>query len=362
MTAATGVLRDLLDRAEAGQAFVRLVVIETQGSVPREAGAAMLIDAEAASGTIGGGQLEFEAIAHARDLLRRGEGETVPWLRETRTWPLGPGLGQCCGGTVRLLFENFGAAEIEHLTALGEVHGDGVLVRPLASGAAVVVVGALSDVSSLPAPVSKVVDDMVTARRTQVPVLVRAGDGEAAHLVEPLAARARPLFIYGAGHVGRAIVKIAADLDVEIYWVDTHAERFPDATHSNVHHVVARDPAVVAEAAPAGALHVVLTYSHAMDLAICHALLLQGEFAFLGLIGSATKRARFEKRLREGGVSSDAMQRLTCPIGTGGLRGKEPVTIAVSVVAQLIERLEALRDAGAATAEGGHGTSQRIPA
>lgn len=355
---AGGALRDILERAEAGPSFVRLVVIETQGSAPREVGAAMVVDAEGASGTIGGGQLEFEAIAHARQLLERGRRDPAPWLRETRVWPLGPALGQCCGGTVRLLFEHFGVAEIDHMTGLADTCKDGVLVRSLVAGEPV----ATMDAPSLPPPVARIVDDLVNARRAQAPTLVRTGDGDAAHFIEPLAPRARPLFIYGAGHVGRAIVKIAADLDVEIYWVDTHAERFPDQAYANVHQVVARDPAVVAEAAPADALHVVLTYSHAMDLAICHALLAQDAFAFLGLIGSATKRARFHKRLHEGGVSPAALQRLVCPIGTGGLRGKEPVTIAVSVVAQLIERLEALHDKGAATAEGGHGTSQRIPA
>lgn len=357
-----GVLRDILERAGPGQALVRLVVIDTQGSAPREVGAAMVVDAEAATGTIGGGQLEYEAIAHARELLRRGARDPTPWLRETRVWPLGPALGQCCGGTVRLLFEYFGADEIEHVTALGDVHSDGVFVRPLASGERLATVATPSDTHVLPAAVSTIVNDMVDGRRALAPTLIRAGDGGAAHFIEPLEACARPLFIYGAGHVGRAIVKIATDLDVEIYWVDTHAERFPEQAYANVHEVVARDPAMVADAAPAGALHVVLTYSHAMDLAICHALLLQSEFAFLGLIGSATKRARFQKRLREGGVAAAALQRLTCPIGTGGLRGKEPVTIAVSVVAQLIERLEALRDKGPTTAEGGHGTSQRIPA
>ncbi len=105
-----------------------------------------------------------------------------------------------------------------------------------------------------------------------------------------------------------------------------------------------------------------LTYSHAMDLAICHALLAKPVFGFLGLIGSQTKRARFHKRLRDGGVSPAELDQLTCPIGIGELRGKEPATIAVSIVAQLIERLEFLRAANEPAAEGDHGTSQRISA
>jgi xanthine dehydrogenase accessory factor len=128
------------------------------------------------------------------------------------------------------------------------------------------------------------------------------------------------------------------------------------------HCVVAREPAIIASAAPPGAFHVVLTYSHAMDLAICQAVLSRQDFGFLGLIGSATKRARFFKRLRESNISEDALSRLTCPIGLGELRSKEPTTIAVSVAAQLLEKLEHAAEIGGQHSMGHHGPIQRIPA
>jgi len=268
---------------------------------------------------------------------------------------------------VRLLFEHYGPTELEHIAALATGSGTNddarrVLIHPTRSGEPVSVCATRLDVRDLPLRLAKTVGDMLSGIRAMEPTILNQAGNEIAYFIEPITLRDIPLFIYGAGHVGQAIVKIASDLDFDIHWVDTHSERFPEQSCANVRCVVARDPAIIAQAAPKGAFHVVLTYSHAMDLAICHALLAKPVFGFLGLIGSQTKRARFHKRLRDGGVSSSELDRLTCPIGIGGLRGKEPATIAVSIVAQLIERLEFLREAGEPAAEGDHGTSQRISA
>ncbi|MFY0610723.1 MAG: xanthine dehydrogenase accessory protein XdhC [Hyphomicrobiaceae bacterium] len=349
------------------QPLVRLIVVSTEGSVPREPGAAMLVSRDGATGTIGGGQLEYEAIAHARKLLAQAEAQPGDWLRDIHTWPLGPAIGQCCGGTVQLLFEHFGPNEFAHIAALAsEMNATGsprnILIHPTGSGEPISICCTRPDARALPLRLARTVDDMLSGLRSIEPVFLKQSSNEFSHFIEPIALRHTSLYIYGAGHIGQAIVKIASDLDFNIHWVDTHAERFPAKSHANVRRVVARDPAIIAHAAPKGAFHVVLTYSHAMDLAICHALLAKPVFGFLGLIGSQTKRARFHKRLRDGGISSATLDRLTCPIGIGGLRGKEPATIAVAVVAQLIERLEFLREAGGITAEGEHGTSQRISA
>ena len=122
--------------------------------------------------------------------------------------------------------------------------------------------------------------------------------------IEPTAPDNTPIFIYGAGHVGRALVKMLEDLPFDIHWVDTHDHRFPAPQHHNVQRIIARDPSIIARAAPPDAFHVVLTYSHTLDLAICRALLVSSKFAFLGLIGSKTKNARFVKRLRESGIKA----------------------------------------------------------
>ncbi len=363
---ARGALSELLDQ-DIIRPVVRLVVVSTEGSVPREPGAAMIVESDGSTGTIGGGQLEFEAVAHARKLLTQAETQSGDWLRDSHTWPLGPALGQCCGGTVRLLFEHYGPKEFEHIAArVTELtvsdSARSMLIHPMCSGEPVSVCTTRPDARALPLLLARVIDGMLSGVRAIEPITLKQAGNEISHFIEPIALRDIPLFIYGAGHVGQAIVKIASDLDFDIHWVDTHAERFPEQPSANVRCIVARDPAIIAHAAPGGAFHVVLTYSHAMDLAICHALLAKSAFGFLGLIGSQTKRARFHKRLRDGGVSPAVLDRLTCPIGIGGLRGKEPATIAVSVVAQLIERLEFLREAGGPIAEGEHGTSQRISA
>ncbi|HEY7646878.1 MAG TPA: xanthine dehydrogenase accessory protein XdhC, partial [Hyphomicrobiales bacterium] len=310
-------------------------------------------------GTIGGGQLEFEAIAHARALL---SAHGTPWLRDLRTWPLGPSLGQCCGGVVRLLFERYGeaeCAEMRHAPAAGSAS---LIVRPVSSGEPLRMLTTRQDARDLPLHIARVASDMLSGARPRQAAFIPARKSVGACFIEPARASAKPLFVYGAGHVGRAIVKAIADLDFAVNWVDVHADRFPHPIPDHATPIVAQDPVVAASAAPDGAYHLVLTYSHALDLAICHTLLAKPHFGFLGLIGSGSKRARFMKRLGEAGIPPATLARLTCPIGIGSLAGKEPATIAISVAAQLIERLESERGSGAHDTEGTLDESGRISA
>jgi xanthine dehydrogenase accessory factor len=159
-------------------------------------------------------------------------------------------------------------------------------------------------------------------------------------LIEPVSDRRPKLYLYGAGHVGRAIVSVAAALPLDVVWVDTEPGRFPAAIPGDIRIEITAEPAAAAATAEAGCYHLVMTYSHAIDLAICHVLLQRNDFAFLGLIGSKTKRGRFLTRLRQAGIGDAALQRLTCPIGIGGITGKEPAAIAVSAVAQLLQLTE----------------------
>jgi xanthine dehydrogenase accessory factor len=170
-----------------------------------------------------------------------------------------------------------------------------------------------------------------------VPYLVRGAKGEPAWLIEPLARPQHRLYLYGAGHVGRAIVRVLEDLPFVVTWIDTAAQRFPDVIPLHTRAEIALDPAAFASTAEPNAFHLVLTYSHALDLAICHRLLRRGDFRFLGLIGSATKRARFSRRLASLGIADAQLQRLACPIGLAGIGGKEPAAIAISVAAQLVQ-------------------------
>jgi len=150
----------------------------------------------------------------------------------------------------------------------------------------------------------------------------------------------RPLWIWGAGHVGRALVDVLSRLpQLEITWVDTAAERFPETVPGNVRVVPAADPARLVARAPVDAEHVVLTYSHALDLALCHELLQHG-FGHAGLIGSATKWARFRKRLGAMGHAPAQIARIACPIGAPHL-GKHPQAIAIGVAADMLARAAA---------------------
>ncbi|RTL71535.1 MAG: xanthine dehydrogenase accessory protein XdhC [Hyphomicrobiales bacterium] len=338
-------VRSLLSGLAAGP-VVRIVVLRVDGSAPREAGAAMVVGAYNTWGTIGGGRLELEAIHQARAML--GATAEDPWQRDVRSFALGPSLGQCCGGNARLLFEMLSEQEIDELApALPAETGDALVLRPTTSGTAPQVIShRKQDVAECPLPVMRVARDMLAGARPRQAELVTPSKS-AAWFVEPASQTRTPLYIYGAGHVGRAIVHVLQDLPFDVRWVDTAGERFP-VVPSYVHPIVASDPALVAADAPAGALHLVLTYSHALDLAIVHALLQRANFAFLGLIGSETKAARFRKRLREAGIADGALARMTCPIGVAGLAGKEPAVIAVAVAAQLLQ----IRQAAAAAVSG----------
>jgi xanthine dehydrogenase accessory factor len=276
----------------------RVVIAGVEGSSPREVGAAMLVFADGQSGTIGGGALEFEAAAKARGMLASG-GRAVERIA------LGPSLGQCCGGSVVLWTEVFEAVP----EAVAGVVARGAGEMPLA------------------------VSRVLAAARGQgvrpVPGLV------AGWLVEPVAEAARQVWVWGAGHVGRALVSVLAPLPgVALTWVDVAAERFPEGVPEGVTVVPACDPALVADHAPRGAEHLVLTYSHALDLELCHRLLLRG-FRSCGLIGSATKWARFRSRLAALGHSGEAVAQIRCPIGDPSL-GKHPQAIAIGVVAELL--------------------------
>lgn len=258
--------------------------------MPRGAGTEMLVWADGQSGTIGGGRLEFDAADAARVALRDRRDIA-------RLYPLGPALGQCCGGSVRLLTEVFDAARLKTLPDTG------LWSRPLPG---------------------------VTGGTPPTTEGLKAG-----WFAEMLALAKTPLWVWGAGHVGRAVVHTMAPLpDFAITWVDTAADRFPETVTDGIDTLIAAEPERLAAHAPTDTMHLILTYSHEIDLSLCHALLTRG-FGFCGLIGSATKWARFQKRLVTLGHQQDQISRITCPIGDPAL-GKHPQAIAVGVAAALL--------------------------
>jgi xanthine dehydrogenase accessory factor len=142
--------------------------------------------------------------------------------------------------------------------------------------------------------------------------------------------------LFGAGHVGRALVLALAPLPFAVRWIDSREGAFPAHIPTNATPVLSADAVAEVASLPRDALVVVMTHEHPLDLAITAAALPHG-FPFVGLIGSETKRARFAKRFRELGVPEEGIRSLVCPIGLPGIRSKEPAVIAASVVAQLLE-------------------------
>jgi xanthine dehydrogenase accessory factor len=333
-------LIEMLNLVETGDPQIRVSVIDAAGSVPREAGAVMRVGATDTSGTIGGGALEFDAIATARRMLAMA---AQPWLRTRKTCPLGPSLGQCCGGSVSLLFERFERSQIDALP-LSDLTPDTLLARPTRPGVAPISAADRHELGDdLPLHVRSVMNAMLTGRRARGAVLVSGTDGRESWWIEPVKTNKTTLILYGAGHVGREIVQTFERLPFQIIWVDTDANRFPSVIPAHATRLIAVKPADAVAHLPPDALHLVMTYSHPIDLEICHAVLKRDEFAFLGLIGSHTKRVRFLKRLAELGHDAVSRARLVCPIGIEGLTGKEPAVIAVSVAAQLIQHIAVSR-------------------
>lgn len=229
------------------QGFVEISVIGTRGSAPRDQGAVMRVYADAQSGTIGGGQLEFQATHTARKMLAEGR----PTFEEEIT--LGAGCGQCCGGQVRLKYQQ--------------------------------------DIADIASP-------------------------------------KHPVWIFGAGHVGRAIAAALAPLNFDVTVVDPRADWLDGIS---ARPLLAADPISVVPLIPTGADVFILTHSHDLDLALCHGTL-NREFRHIGLIGSQTKWARFQRRLRNMGDDPSA---IACPIGDKRL-GKSPAEIALGVAHQIM--------------------------
>lgn len=289
-----------------GEPAAMVSVLASEGSAPRGAGTRMLVTQEGQSGTIGGGQLEFRALEQARAILSHPTGT---W--RVQDYPLGPFLGQCCGGRVRLLVEHVDPAG---LGWLADAAPDRTLVSRLAAE------GIERHVS----------DDPVPARLSARGDRPRAGES----LYEKIGQRVRPVYLFGAGHVGQAIARHAGNLPFHLAWFDTRPVF--DAIDGVA--IVPEDTVeqCVAEA-PEDAAILILTHDHELDYRLVKAALERAPVTYIGLIGSATKRARFLSRLGKDGLGPEALARLTSPIGVPGVRGKEPDVIAIATLAQLLQ-------------------------
>ncbi len=244
--------------SEKSKAYVIVTVLEVRGSSPREEGAKMIVTEDQSYLSIGGGNLEYQAIALSRELILE-----AGLVSKIEDFPLGPKVGQCCGGKVRLLFESFPAETIR-------------------------------------------------------------------------------ISIFGAGHVGKALIGIVSQLPYRIRWIDSREHEFPKAIPSNVEKVVSGRPHLDIRSSSMADYFVVMSHSHKIDFEIVQAVLKMGNYRYLGLIGSESKKKRFESRLIKRGVPDDQISRLSCPMGIGQITGKSPIEVAVSVASELISDINDL--------------------
>lgn len=258
-----------------GRHAVLVEIAKVQGSTPRDTDAVMMVTSGAAAGTIGGGHLEFHAIDLARRLIAEGPSHQAVEL------PLGPLMGQCCGGHVTLTFE----------------------------------------------PVDETVAERLLLRERR--------------LLEERPA----VLVFGLGHTGRALAAVLALLPFAVTLVDDRPEALADLPAAcRLRHLP--DPQEAVGDAPAGAAFIILTHSHALDYRLTEAALARGDAAYVGMIGSKTKRRRFESQFLRAGGSKAVLAQLTCPIGGADVDDKRPEIIASLTAAELV-RCFARRAAGA---------------
>lgn len=244
---------------QKGESYVIATVMGSAGSVPRDPGAKMVITADDQFDTLGGGQLEFQLVHKARELLAAHK--TPQIIQRLENMPLAAKAGQCCGGSVSVMLEAF----------------------------------------------------------------IKS---------------ARPLVVFGAGHVARALMQILGALPRQVIWVDNRAEQFPavDELAVNIQCRLLENPLDIVTQLPAGSELMILTHNHQLDYDLLKAALVRDDFAFVGCIGSATKTERFHMRLSHEGFTDTEFSRLTMPIGLAEVGGKLPMEVAVSIAAQLLSR------------------------
>jgi xanthine dehydrogenase accessory factor len=302
-----------LAAARAGQPLAMVTIVGAQGSTPREIGARMLVWADRFTGTIGGGSLERQGLNQARKLLAQTERRHA-----LQDYPLGPLLGQCCGGHVRLLVERVDADSLAWLEPAAQAREPFALTARFADGKMTRAVEAStgpSDSPRIPIPEVRSVSETI---RPALPRLV----------------------IFGAGHVGQAVARAFAPLPFQLDWLASREDLRPEASGTRATILIEDELQAAVEAAPADTMFVIFTHSHDLDYRLTRAVLARGDYRYLGLIGSRTKRARFERRLRDDGLSDADLARLVCPIGIAELKSKAPAVIAVALAAELLKLTE----------------------
>ncbi|XOV85133.1 MAG: xanthine dehydrogenase accessory protein XdhC [bacterium] len=302
-------LSDVQATLSGQQQGIMVTVARVRGSAPREAGAKMWITDNVTTGTIGGGELEYQCQHIARDLLNGSSQFTA----KVQNFPLGSNCGQCCGGVVDVLFESFSAQpatwQIQSAQALANGHG-----------------GYLTTIFRGKTPLKSFSNLEPGTSRDK--------------LVERIMPSTTDIAVFGAGHVGSALVRILEQSSYQVVCIDSRPELLPLNAAANIQPSYQRQPATVVPTLAANTACVVMTHSHALDFDICASLLKRSDLSFYGLIGSRSKRQRFTRLFRQAGLNETQISRLTCPVGDTQINSKRPGDIAITIAAQILRQLE----------------------
>ena len=305
--------------------FVLVSVGAVKGSSPREEGTHMAVFPQRTQGTIGGGNLEFFAIQHARELLNQPPSETPFHELSQHSTPLTPRFDQCCGGMVQLVFEKIRPKQCTWLDRLATFLDTD---RDTAG-------------TSAERPSAWLFSDLTERTRTLLltPPTADQQQREAdrtASLIETVAPRALDIIIFGAGHVGQALIQSLLNLDADVTLIDSRAEQLSFDTPSHVRKICTTDWQDYVHRGTDRTYFLVLTHSHQLDFELTEAILRHGRFRYCGLIGSKTKKIRFDRQFKNRGLTPAQIARITCPIGLPEIQGKSPAVIAASVCAQIL--------------------------
>ena len=353
----------LRELKECGEPAMLVTVMDVRGSAPRECGAKMLVTAAEVIGSIGGGQLEYECTRIACEAIEgirtASSGSAATCDRSgtfARRFPLGSTFGQCCGGVVEVLFEELtatNAAWVSDLLRFFDERAPVVMATTLdpdrqpqkflvtadecrAYGTSSASYKACNPQSEGLAGVVQANARPMLAENTSAKLL-RLKDPDCTLFLEPIASGGFNLAVFGAGHVGSAVIAVLAALDCNVRWIDSRRDIFPAKVPANVTCIETGNPVLEVAAMPPGSFYLVMTHSHPLDLEICSRILARRDFAYCGLIGSISKRRRFEKLMRKQGIPDSALERLTCPIGIAGIESKKPEAIAIAVAAEVLQ-------------------------
>ena len=269
--------------------------------------------------TIGGGHLEWKAAALARSLM-----ESQPFgtsIRQVEHYPLGPSLGQCCGGAVTLVFELLGSQDLPWLNELIETLERGKTVQRRVN---------------LARPENGNNVELHEQEHASSIIRFDQVSEDVQWFIDELSPPSMHIVLFGAGHVGKALVHILGNLQCTITWVDERESEFPDHIPSNVQPFINDIPEEAVELAPPDSYYIVMTHRHDLDQRLCQLILQRDDFRYAGLIGSKTKHNQFIKRFRQRHLSDEVINKLVCPIGISGINSKDPAAIAVSIAAELL--------------------------